>query len=70
MHGDDLVDDSRQLAARTGAFHLKLPRRDVEVVDHLLEDADKNHVHAARVLKLVQPRDHFPCVAGQQYGPE
>ena len=58
----DLIDDAGQLAPGLRAFHLQLPRRDVEVVGDLLQDANEDHVHAARVLQLVQPRDHLARV--------
>src|SRR5436190_5234544 len=51
LYGDDLIDDARKLPAGFGAFTLQLPAGDIEIVDHLFENADEDHVHTTRMLQ-------------------
>src|SRR5260370_40934890 len=69
LHGDDLIDDTRQLPACLAAFQLNLEFRAVEFVRNLFEDGDEHDALSACVLKLVQPADHLAamqsvCAAG------
>jgi hypothetical protein len=59
LHGDDLIDNARQLAPGLSAFELWLPGRDVEIVCESFQDCDEDDVLAARVLSLLQPRDQL-----------
>jgi hypothetical protein len=52
-HGDDFVDDRRQFASGFSALDLRLPGRDVEIVDILLEHCHETDVALAGVLKLI-----------------
>ena len=61
-HGDDLVDDCRQLTPGLPALDLRLPRCDVEVVDVLFEYRHKNDGASAGVLQLIQPAHHAAAV--------
>src|SRR5262249_16692717 len=67
--GYDLINDARQLAARFAAFALQLPCRDVKVVNNPFQNSSEANVHAARVLKLIQPRKHLSgmCAVGGAY---
>src|SRR5262245_3390075 len=62
LHGDDLVDDRWQLASGLGTLDLRLPGRDVELVDVLFQHRHKDNGLLARVLELVEPADHAACV--------
>src|SRR5260370_37775100 len=62
LHGDDLIDDTRQLAAGLATFQLNLEFRAVEFVRILFEDGDENDALSASVLQLVQPADHLAAV--------
>ena len=57
MQRDHLVDDAGELAAGLGAFHLRLPGRDVELVGDLLQHADEDHGLARRVLQVLERLD-------------
>lgn len=61
-HGDDLIDDAGQLVAGLGAFDLRHEHAAVEVVQLLVEDADKPDVLGAGVLQVGQPSDHLAAV--------
>src|SRR5260370_12683654 len=62
LHGDDLIDDTRQLPAGLAAFQLNLEFRAVEFVRNLFEDGDENDALSACVLQLVQPADHLAAM--------
>src|SRR5262249_2922877 len=59
IHGDDLIDNSRQLAAGFAAVHLHLEFGTAKIVDCALQDCDKDHVARARMLKLIKPIDQL-----------
>src|SRR5262249_3961041 len=58
IHSDDFIDDLRELASGLRPLHLRLPARNIELVDILLEHRDKDHAAPARVLLLIEPRQH------------
>jgi hypothetical protein len=62
IHDDEFIDDGTDLARDLGAFHLDLKaKRALEVVDQLLEMADKNNVLVTCVLELMKPLQELFC---------
>src|SRR5262245_48172222 len=62
IHRDDLINDAGKLTRGLLTFDLDRPLRALKFVEDLFEDANEDHVLAARVLELCQPGDHFSRV--------
>src|SRR5690606_38957553 len=58
-HGDDLVDDTRQLESGLRAVDLRLEDLAIKVVEPLVEDSYEPDMLSARVLQVGQPADHL-----------
>ena len=55
----DFINDAGQFLAGLAAVNLQLPRRDVKFVLEIFQDTDEEHVLAAAMLQMRQPRDHL-----------
>ena len=62
IHRNDFIDDPWPFAAGPCSLALDLPFAAIELIDHMLEDADEDDVLFARVLQLIQPKNHFAPV--------
>lgn len=58
-HGNDLIDNTRELRRSFAAFNLLLEIAKIKIVNFFVEDAEETDILAACALKMGKPHDHF-----------